>query len=217
MPVIHGNDAVTIHFWHITESIETLQQMYKECHGEYLKNHPLPAWIQNKHKLAARLLIHQTFYPHQLQFDEEGKPYLSHLLPEQSANYHINYSHASDWVVLAKHPSLPIGIDIETERPKLERVYQRFCSEQESEWIGPEPSIKTLQQCWCAKEAVYKAIGKKGTDFRNHFFIHPFESGNRLLKMSVYRQEIHTEPLQLEIHFMDWHNCEIAYTLLKEN
>ncbi len=216
MTSVRGYDAVTIHFWHITESIEELQQMYKECHGEYLKNHPIPSWIHNKHKLAARLLINFTFPKQLLKFDAEGKPFLTHLPPKESSNFHINYSHADNWVVLAEHPSFPIGIDIETARPKLERVYLRFCSEKESAWIGTKPSIKTLQQCWCAKEAVYKAIGRKGTDFRNHFYIHPFESGDRLLKMDVYRPEIHAEPLKSEIHFMAWQNCEIAYSVLKE-
>ena len=29
---------------------------------------------------------------------------------------------------------------------------------------------------WCAKEALYKAIGQKGTDFRTHLQIEPMEN-----------------------------------------
>ncbi len=36
------------------------------------------------------------------------------------------------------------------------------------EALGPTPDLSTLLLFWCAKEAIYKAIGQKGTDFREH-------------------------------------------------
>ncbi len=214
MPIIAGEDSVTLHFWHITESVDELQQMYKECHAHFLKNHPIPVWIENKHKLAARLLIYHTFHSHSLEFDGEGKPFLQHLNKAESANFHINYSHASNWVVLAHHPQTAVGVDIEAAREKLTRVYTRFCSEKEQSWLGDNPSVSTLQKCWCAKEAVYKAIGKKGSDFRNHFYIQPFEENDTIIRMEVYRPEIHESVVVFTIHLLPWNNQLIAYCLL---
>jgi hypothetical protein len=43
-------------------------------------------------------------------------------------------------------------------------------------WLGESPSLQDLLLMWCAKEALYKAIGQKGTDFREHLEISQFKT-----------------------------------------
>ncbi len=121
----------------------------------------------SKHKLSARNLIATQFPNHALQFSEHGKPLLS------PATAHINHSHAGDYTVLIHHQTQSVGIDIELIRPQLHRIYKRFCNDYELNWLGENPALEVLVLIWCAKEALYKAIGQKGTDFRIHLQIEP--------------------------------------------
>ena len=121
----------------------------------------------SKHKLSARNLIATQFPNHALQFSAHGKPLLS------PATAQINHSHAGDYSVFIHHQSQSVGVDIEQIRPQLRRIYQRFCNDYELNWLGENPSLDALLLVWCAKEALYKAIGQKGTDFRIHLQIEP--------------------------------------------
>jgi nicotinamide riboside kinase len=61
--------------------------------------------------------------------------------------------------VAAYHPLLPVGIDVEAPRAQLERVIARVAAPREVE----ELNHSTV---WGAKEAVYKAAGIKGLDWK---------------------------------------------------
>ncbi len=162
-----------------------LLQMYEECHltqristdirEDSSSLATLTVSPQHKHFLASRLLLNSVFGNHRMGRTGDGKPHLEYLehADIHTNNTHINYSHADNWVVLACHPKCVVGIDIESPRQQLHRIYRRFCSEKEIQWMGENPSTLLLQKAWCAKEALYKAIGKKGTDFRDQLYLHP--------------------------------------------
>lgn len=151
--------------WQITESRDQLAQMYNQIWGDAFDI--LTYEEGSKHKLSARNLIATQFPNHALQFSEHGKPLLSPAIA------HINHSHAGDYTVLIHHQSQSVGVDIEQVRPQLHRIYKRFCNEYELNWLGENPALEVLLLIWCAKEALYKAIGQKGTDFRIHLQIEP--------------------------------------------
>jgi len=146
--------------WQITESRDQLAQMYNQIWGDAFDIRTYEEG--SKHKISARNLIASTFPNHTLKFSEHGKPLLS------PATAHINHSHAGDFTVLINHPTRSVGVDIEQIRPQLHRIYKRFCNDFELNWLGENPSLDVLLLIWCAKEAMYKAIGQKGTDFRIH-------------------------------------------------
>lgn len=72
---------------------------------------------------------------------------------------YLSLSHGGNWAVAAYHPLLPVGIDVEAPRAQLERVIARVASERE---------VAKLDHAtvWGAKEAVYKAAGIKGLDWK---------------------------------------------------
>ena len=72
---------------------------------------------------------------------------------------YLSLSHGGDWAVAAFHPLLPVGIDVEAPRAQLERVIARVASAREV----AELDHATV---WGAKEAVYKAAGIKGLDWK---------------------------------------------------
>ena len=104
-----------------------------------------------------------------LQKDEFGKPFLD------SKNLHINYSHAKSLVFWGEHVSFKIGVDIEYLRPQLAKIKHKFCREDEFDFMPTENEIPYLLAIWSAKEAMYKAFGKKEVDFQKHMQILPFE------------------------------------------
>ncbi len=69
----------------------------------------------------------------------------------------ISISHSRDYVALATHPQMRIGVDIEQPRAQLERVRSKFVAEEET-----FESLDELLHAWTAKEAVYKAAGQPG-------------------------------------------------------
>lgn len=183
--------------WHITELRDALAQSYNQIWGDAANPETLASG--SSHKLAARNLIGATFPNHQLLFSEQGKP----LLSPPSA--HINHSHAGDYAILAHHPEKSVGVDIEQLRPQLLKIYPRFCNEAELSLLGPNPQLETLLLIWCAKEALYKAIGEKGTDFREHLHLRQWPT-DIALKDGVLTAEItllgHAQNCQL--HFQRW-------------
>jgi phosphopantetheinyl transferase len=104
-----------------------------------------------------------------LQKDEFGKPFLD------SKNLHINYSHAKSLIFWGEHVSFKIGVDIEYLRPQLAKIKHKFCREDEFDFMPTENEIPYLLAIWSAKEAIYKAFGKKEVDFQKHMQILPFE------------------------------------------
>jgi nicotinamide riboside kinase len=72
---------------------------------------------------------------------------------------YLSLSHGGDWAVAAYHPLLPVGIDVEAPRAQLKRVIARVASAREV----AELDHATV---WGAKEAVYKAAGIKGLDWK---------------------------------------------------
>lgn len=152
------------------------------------------------HKLAARNLIATAFPNHHLQFSEHGKPQLHPFSAE------INHSHAGHFALFIYHPSKSVGVDVEQLRPQLLKIYPKFCNQAELIWLSQEPQLLPLLLIWCAKEALYKAIGKKGTDFRDHLSI------SNILTIGG---EIPTEGrIQAQIHMPDLNqNCELHYQI----
>jgi len=116
--------------------------------------------------------ILQLLHPNtDLQKDEFGKPYF------HDNTIQINYSHAKNLIFWGEHESFKIGVDVEYLRPQLSKIKHKFCSEDEFDFIPSENEIPYLLAIWSAKEAIYKAYGKKEVDFQKHIQILPFEIG----------------------------------------
>jgi nicotinamide riboside kinase/4'-phosphopantetheinyl transferase EntD len=76
----------------------------------------------------------------------------------------VSLSHGGAWAVAAYHPLVPVGIDVEAPRAQLARVIARVASDREVSEI--DHGI-----LWGAKEAVYKAAGIKGLDWKKEIAV----------------------------------------------
>jgi len=77
--------------------------------------------------------------------------------------HHISISHSRRLAAVALDPVRPIGIDVEEQRPTLEKVRDRFITPDEIARLSDIPT--PLLFAWTAKEAVYKADPAVGPDF----------------------------------------------------
>ena len=120
--------------------------------------------------LAARYLTHQLMgTANRIPFlkDEFGKPHLS------GTNLHISISHSHD-LASAIISSKLVGIDIQKIVPKIERIAHKFLTAEEIQNLHVDKRIIHLHIYWCAKEAIYKAYGRKKVDFCNEIKIPSF-------------------------------------------
>ncbi|HEX5626075.1 MAG TPA: 4'-phosphopantetheinyl transferase superfamily protein, partial [Saprospiraceae bacterium] len=124
------------------------------------------AWLDSIHPakkreyLASRFLIFKitgTLDSH-LYKDESGKLLLV------DSDKHISVSHSGDWTGIAVAEG-PVGFDLQISSPKIQVIRSRFLSREEFEVLGQADREEHWINAWNAKEAVYKAHGKKGIHF----------------------------------------------------
>ncbi len=122
--------------------------------------------------LASRLLVQlMTGWAFKLVKDDFGKPHLS------DSQYQVSVSHSRDYSVVIIAPCL-VGIDIQYLTSKMERVAWRVFNEEKRNLIKPETKLVHLHVYWGAKEALYKAYGRRELDFKQHLLLEPFEYKN---------------------------------------
>ena len=79
---------------------------------------------------------------------------------------HISLSHSNSYAIAAWHPTLPVGIDIESDRDQLKKVSTKFLSLNEINKIESSPNPKLARRiAWGAKESIFKAAGLKSLSF----------------------------------------------------
>lgn len=98
-------------------------------------------------KRAVDTLARTAFGNRELCHHQNGAPYIA------GVESHISVSHGGGKAVLAVSDG-PIGVDIESPRPQLERVRDKF--------MRPEDESASLLHAWTAKEAAFKAAGCDG-------------------------------------------------------
>jgi len=155
--------------WQIEESedyfLERLQLRRKEHQQlELLKGSRRLEWLAGRwllHEMSGRKMRGACLK------DEFGKPYLSDSL------FDISISHSRDLVAVLAAPS-SVGVDVQKMVGKIERIAHKFMREPETHSLRESTRLPHLHVYWGAKEALYKAYGRRQLDFREHIFIDPF-------------------------------------------
>ena len=117
--------------------------------------------------LAARRLLHQMsgrVKRGELYKDAAGKPHL------RDSHFHISLSHTVNYAAAIAHPN-PCGIDVQRIVPKIERLAPKFVSPAENVQLKETNKLVQLHLIWSAKEALYKAYGRRELDFKEHLYI----------------------------------------------
>jgi phosphopantetheinyl transferase len=108
--------------------------------------------------------------PEDIAYHSSGRPYL------KNGDCNISIAHTKKYVAVLLSKSLTTGIDIETRSEKVIRIKKKFMLPEEEALIisSDIDQVTGLLLHWCAKEAMFKAIGETGVDFVNSFKITHF-------------------------------------------
>jgi len=158
--------------WLKTESNEALLDFIPQGFTADLKPEDwtgLPSKLGER--LAARAALSQLFdhssgAKWQLNKCSNGKP---HLVASEEIK--ISISHSYNLAAAIKAP-VDCGIDIQAIQDKIFAIQSKFATKRET---GSNPSAAHLHVLWGAKEAMYKAFGKRGLDFKADLYLKPFE------------------------------------------
>lgn len=105
---------------------------------------------------GAAYLLKKYLPNEEMLFTESGKPYLKN-------GPHFNVSHSGEYVVLAVHPSLDVGIDMERIAPhKIEGI--KYVLNEEEKSIK---DVDTLFRIWSNKESLTKCLSSGLKDIKN--------------------------------------------------
>lgn len=137
--------------------------------------------------------------------DEFGKPYLSgHQLE-------LSITHSRELVGVIVDEAQNVGIDLQKIVAKIERIAHKFMRPTETKSLRKATKIEHLHIYWCAKEALYKAYGRKELDYKEHILVKPFsyeERGNTtaVVKKGEFKAEF-------DVHFEKLGNFMFVYVV----
>ncbi len=171
---------------------------------------------RRKEWLAGRYLLHQMSgrnAPLDIQKDEFGKPHLP------DSEFDISLSHSGRFAAVIASPEV-VGIDIQRLDQKVKRIERKFMTQTDLTWISEEFNLEHLHVCWGAKEALYKAYGKKKLEFREHILLEPFEYdvtfGTCLGYVRKEFEEKENVDLSFDIYYKMIENYMLVYAIQNE-
>lgn len=152
----HFPGDTVLRLWQVTETIGDLMEtkqwaVQPEAYSSIKLDKRKREW------LGLQWLLHTNAEPLEIKYADTGKPVLD--------QDYISLSHAEDFVALVTSP-YPVGIDIQSPTPQLERIKGKFCRGDELEAAEFAPNkLAFLTRVWSAKEALFKIYGSD-VDFR---------------------------------------------------
>lgn len=163
----------TIAVWKITESEKELLDILardEEDRDEELEEIALYKSEQARRERLSVLALVQTLFeePVHIGHHENGAPYI------ENDSTRISITHTNRFAAVIIHPSEEVGIDIESIKRDFTAVEKRALSPEERDDLmdkeedDPEKMEERNTQLaiyWCAKEALYKRMGRNNVDF----------------------------------------------------
>jgi 4'-phosphopantetheinyl transferase len=210
MPLTHYITALhhaRIGVWHITEKEDYFLKKMPMTDAELAelslkRGHSRLEW------LAARFLVQQmTGWAGKIVKDDYGKPHW------EGSEYHLSMSHSKEYTAVIISTQL-VGIDIQYITPKLESIAWRVMNDIKLINLDSHNRLAHLHVYWGAKEALYKAYGKRDLDFKAHLPISPFIYQNRggVLDGRIMKGDYYKTFL---LHYLHIDNYMLVYAIEK--
>lgn len=173
MPLIayHKETNWSFGIWKITETANELIDHLPSSPEELQAARQFSSASRRKEWLATRVLLQELCGEHkEIRYKESGEPYLA------DGSYQISISHTKGYaaVMLGEPSKCRVGIDMEYLSKRVLKVKDHFLSSEERSFIDPQHEANHLLICWCAKEAIYKMLGKEGVEFSRDLQVQPF-------------------------------------------
>lgn len=155
--------------WKMEESSEMLlsllknREAYQTDLAVFRTEKRLQEW------LAVRVLLQELLdEPPRIAYHPNGAPYLV------DSPYHISISHTKGYAAVLLQEEPCAGIDIEYRSDRIVKIRSRFMTPEEEANINKEHATEHLLVYWCAKETLFKMLGRDEVDFCKHLHVCPF-------------------------------------------
>lgn len=194
--------------WKVEESIEALKNDLVLSPFDLVEYESITHDVRRLEWLAARkamqtLIITAGFEYKGIVKEANGKSFLHENTLE------ISISHTKGYAAVMMNTFKETGIDIELLKDKIEKIAFKFISKDEFKFIQKDKNKLTI--AWCAKEAIYKYLGRAGVSFIDHILLDDFQVRSKgLVTAKVLHPDI-KESITLE--YLLQNNYAIAYTL----
>jgi 4'-phosphopantetheinyl transferase len=155
--------------WAITESAAELEAILALDDDDRAKLYGFQRDARRCEWLASRVVLkHIVGHDVKIGYRANGAPYMAN----QSG--YISLSHTKGFAAAVFHPTKPTGIDIEYPSARVLKVSDRFLSGHEMAFIPKEWEMVYQTVIWCAKEALFKWLGKTNVTFNTDLIIDAF-------------------------------------------
>ena len=117
-----------------------------------------------------KLLALEGYRDKDLYYDQAGKPHLRD-------HKHISITHSFNFsgIIISEDE---VGIDIEKQRRKINRIAHKFTTPEDyAHIVNEEDRMRKLTMVWGAKESLYKSFAQPGLSFRKHIDVADFTLG----------------------------------------
>ena len=160
---------INVYLWKVTESEAELAKNIDLTENSRIRVEGMKSEIHRRGFLSIRHLLALAGYVDKdLYYDEIGKPHL------QDGNF-ISITHSGIFTGIIVSGSIPVGIDIERQRPKVIPIAHKFTTPEDyASLTDPEVLIRKLTVVWGAKESLYKIYATRELSFLQHIDIADF-------------------------------------------
>ena len=171
--------------WSITESEDDLRDRLTLFPREEAQLLRIKGAERRREFLAARQLLHHMSgraERAELVKDEDGKPHLP------DSKFFVSISHTVGYSAAVAQPR-PCGIDVQRIVPRIGTLAPKFVGEAERAQLREETELEQLHLIWAAKEAMYKAYGRRQLDFREDLFVELGDGGSGRLRRGAVQMD----------------------------
>lgn len=196
------NPQTTVKIWKIEESYDDLLKPLDLKPESYQRVLGMKSEIHQRGFLSVRHLLREFGYTDQdLYYDENGKPHLKD-------GKHISITHSFIFSAVIVSDS-EVGIDIEKQRRKIQRIAKKFVDYEFNYLKESDPDyIKKLTIIWCAKESLYKLYATSGLSFKQHTLVIPFMIEDQFTNAWI---DYNNHKSRYDINYLEFEGFSCAY------
>ena len=190
--------------WKVEESPAWFMDQLSLSKSLWQDFHQISAQNVRVQWLASRFALQQVAKVPEMEVRKDffGKPHL--------ANDHrfMSISHCQGYAA-AIAAEAPVGVDVEVVSDRVQRIKDRFLSENEQTLLGQTDAA--LMLAWSAKESVYKMHGEKKLLFKDQMVIEKQDvaAGHLHLRLKLPSTE---QLLRVRYHFIN--ECVLSWVVL---
>lgn len=192
-----------IGYWRFEESIDELILRVSELNIAIENIHLINSSARKIEWLSTRLLLN-TLLPEskcEIDYDEYGKPHLSAI------NKFISISHSKGMCAMYIGDQTN-GIDLQIENKSIETISHKYLNDSEFKFIFTD--LEDYHILWCAKEAVFKAYGRKKIFLKGNIFVQDINKAENTVQAKLIDGN---NQLSFTLKYHYFENYYLVYTL----